>query len=134
MAVTRREATGMYKPYLVQAITLEQEVQSLLDRWEKVNNEIVQAHASSTGIKNVQQLTKELLETVTEFLEQYGIVMNVGIKNISDVKAQQVLNESLPLLRSVGDVEGLAYFRRDMEGFSEYVAGTWVALGVGLLS
>lgn len=99
MAVTRREIKGMYKPYLVRAIQLEQEVQALLDRWERANDEIVKAHASSSGIKNVQQMTTELLQMVTEFLDEYGIVMNVGIVGISDVKAQQVLNESLPLLR-----------------------------------
>lgn len=132
MAVTRREISGMYKPYLVQAIALEQAVQDLLDRWEQVNNGIILTHSSSSGIKNIQEMTNELLEAVTLFLIQYGELMDSGIGKIADVKAQQVLNESLPLLRAVGDSEGAAYFRRDMETFSNHMIGTWALIGIGL--
>lgn len=134
MAVTRREIRGMYKPYLVEAIRLEQRVQELLDDWEKANNSIILSHTSSSGIKNMQQLTNELLEMVTKFLSDYGIVMDVGIGKISTVKAQQVLEESLPLLRSVGDAESIGYFKKDMESFSGGMVSLWATIGIGLYS
>lgn len=132
MPVTRKDLHGMYKPYLVEAIRLESEVQSLLDQWADINDEIVKRHTSSTGIKNIQKLTKELLETVTEFLKQYGIIMDIGMAKISDVKAQQVLEESLPLLRAVGDTTGIEYFKKDMQAFSGVIATRWAAIGVGI--
>lgn len=134
MPVTRRTQDGMYKPYVREAIRLEQAVQELLDAWANTNDDIVLKHSGSTGIKDIQKLTTELLRTVSDFLAEYGIIMDAGIQSIAKVKATQALEESIPLLRSLHDNEGVAYFKRDMDAFSSTVGSTWMAVGVGAYS
>lgn len=131
MPVTRKQIRGMYKPFLVEAIRLESEVQDVLDKWEEYNTSAVIRHASSSGISNQQQLLRELLEAVIYFLAQYNIVMNVGIERISTVKAKQCLEESLPLLRMVQDTEAIESFNRDMKNLPAKYAN-WATIATGM--
>lgn len=132
MPVTKRQVADITKDYIAQAIVLEQEVQRLLDKWQEANETVIKAHSSSSGVRNMQQMTKELLELVTKYLEDYGIVMDKGIGKISHIKAMNALEESLPLLRSIGDTMGAEYFKKDMESFSGFFAGVWATIGTGL--
>lgn len=129
--VVSKHVRGMYKPFLIEAIRLEGEVQDVLDKWEEYNTSAVIRHASSSGISNQQQLLRELLEAVIYFLAQYNIVMNVGIERISTVKAKQCLEESLPLLRMVQDTEAIESFNRDMKNLPAKYAN-WATIATGM--
>ena len=69
---------------------------------------------------------------VASFLEQFGIVMDNGMKKISAVKAAQCLEESLPILRSIGDNVGAANFKSDMNKFADQYSARWAVIGIGI--
>lgn len=132
MPVTRQQIRGMYKPFLVEAIRLENEVQALLDEWEAENEKIVFKNSTSSGIKSQQELLRELLVAVTYFLSQYGIVMNTGIGRISDTKVKQCLEESLPLLRAVQDTEDIRLFKNGLDKFNTDYKTKWQKIAIGI--
>ena len=131
MPVTRKQIRGMYKPFLVEAIRLESEVQAVLDEWEKENEKIVLRNSTSSGIKNQQVLMRELLVAITYFLSQYGIVMDTGMGRITDTKVKQCLEESLPLLRAVQDVEDLQLFKNSLGEFQAQYKNDWKLMAIG---
>lgn len=131
MPVTRKQIRGMYKPFLVEAIRLESEVQAVLDEWEKENEKIVLRNSTSSGIKNQQTLMRELLVAITYFLSQYGIVMDTGIGRITDAKVKQCLEESLPLLRAVQDVDDIQLFRNSLSEFQAQYKNDWKLMAIG---
>lgn len=132
MPVTRKQIRGMYKPFLVEAIRLESEVQAVLDEWEKENEKIVLRNSTSSGIKNQQTLMRELLVAITYFLSQYGIVMDTGIGRITDAKVKQCLEESLPLLRAVQDVDDMQLFKNSLNEFQAQYKNDWKLMAIGV--
>lgn len=132
MPVTRKQIRGMYKPFLIEAIRLENEVQAVLDEWEAENEKIVARNATSAGIKNQQALIRDLLVAVTTYLAQFGIVMNTGMGKITDVKVKQCLEESLPLLRAVQDEVAIREFKNSLEAFSSDYKANWATMAIGM--
>lgn len=132
MPVTRKQIRGMYKPFIIEAIRLEADVQAVLDEWEAENQKIVMKNATSSGVKNQQTLIRELLVAVAYFLSQFGIVMDTGMARISDVKAKQCLEESLPLLRMVQDDTAIRLFKNSLDAFKAEYKTNWKKIAIGV--
>ncbi len=132
MPVTHKQIRGMYKPFIIEAIRLENEVQAVLDEWEAENEKIVLRNATSSGVKNQQKLIRELLVAITAYLAQFGIVMDTGMGRITDVKVKQCLEESLPLLRAVQDEYAIRGFKNSLDAFSSDYKANWTTMAIGL--
>jgi len=118
MPVTRH-IRGMYKPFLVDAIRLEHDVQDILDVWEVDNNRTITKYATSSGIRDLQKLQKGLMNIMMFYLAMYDTAMHNGVSRIIRTKAKQCLNESLPLLKMIGDTRSIFLFSRDMKNLPD---------------
>ena len=125
MAVTRSELEGIDKDYIRAAIGTEYDVQALLDEWEQEIEATVLQYSTSSGVNDPAALLEVLAGLTTAYIVAYSSLMDNGISNVSRVKATKVLNESLPLLRAVGDNIGIAKFKSYMARFDETVGKLW---------
>lgn len=125
MAVERSQLQGIDKDYIRAAIVTEQDMQKLLDEWEGEMEKAVLDYSTSSGVNDPAGLLEVLAGLTTAYIVAYSSLMDSGIANVSKVKANKVLEESLPLLRAVGDNIGAARFKSFMAKFDETVGKLW---------
>lgn len=125
MVVNRSDLQGIDKDYIRAAIGTEYDVQALLDEWGGEIEALVYEYTTSSGVNNPSELIEKLALLTGSYMIAYSLIMDKGIANVSRVKAAKVINESLPLLRAVGDNVGAASFKSYMSRFDDTVGKLW---------
>lgn len=131
MAVTQHKVKKSHPEYLKRAILTEHEVQDLLDEWSEENDKIINANFSSAGIKDKDKTLDELIATATVMFYAYAKIMESNVGRVSKIKAEQLLDESLPVLLSLGDRIGISNFKRNIESLEHSTSQRWRSIKTG---
>lgn len=134
MPITRHdisEATGADKKYLLTAIQLEDDVQQILDDYANDSFDLIMANGNASGLQNQNDVIDGLIALLAASLIAFDNRMEKGIKSIAKVKADVLIEQGLPLLRSAGANDAASKFKLRMGNFENDMATSFRTMKSG---